>query len=95
MESLPPAARLIEHESSFMNGSCYRDWLMERCGPGDDPKFFDALGALFWAYRDQPVENRRLASKRVFHLCEARYGHTRIGQLQWEDAFSLLKDAGA
>lgn len=93
--NLPPAARLIADEANFTSGTCYRDWLGAKCGPRDDPKYFDALGCLWWAYRDQPVENRHLAAKRVFRLCEARFGHKMIGKLEWQHAYELLKDAGA
>ena len=54
---------------------------------------YDALGAILVAYEGQPVENRHLAAKRAFDLCRNRYGHTRLGQLHWEQAFELLRDA--
>jgi len=92
---LPPAARVIAYKHAFAPGTCYCDWLNRPCGPQAGPVIFDTLGAIFWAYRSQPVENRHLAAKRVFSICKARYGHARIGQLDWEEACDLLRDADA
>lgn len=90
---LPPAARVIEREGSFAQGTCYRDFMASPCGPHENPVQFDCLGAVLWAYRATDVENRHLAAKRAFDLCQARYGHRRLGQLHWEQAFELLRDA--
>lgn len=92
-EKLPPAASVIAKECDFQQGTCYRDWLGNPCGPGQEPESFDCLGAILWAYRLTEVENRHLAAKRAFDLCEARYGHRRLGKLTWEHSLELLTDA--
>lgn len=89
---LPPAARLIAKKSCFVQGTCYADFAGAPCGPRS-AVMYDALGAILVAYEGQPVENRHLAAKRAFDLCRNRYGHTRLGQLHWEQAFELLRDA--
>lgn len=90
---LPPAARVIEKKSCFLQGTCYSDFSGSPCGP-QDAVAWDALGALFQAYRGQPVENRHLAAKRAFDLCRNRHGHAMLSKLDHEKAFSLFKDAG-
>lgn len=89
---LPPAARLIAKKSCFVQGTCYADFMGTPCGPKSAMQY-DCLGAILVAYEGQPVENRHLAAKRAFDLCKARYGHTRLGQLDWEHALELLTDA--
>jgi len=89
---LPPAARLIERESAFRQGSCFHDFMDKPCAPGDACAY-DALGAIFNAYRNTDPENRHLAAKRAFALCRARYGHAMLGKLIWEQALELLTDA--
>lgn len=94
---LPPACRLIANPMRWTVGTLARDIHDRACGTHKDSGAvrFDALGALFWAYKDVDEENRHAAAKRVFLICRARYGHTRLGQLSWDQAVALLKDAEA
>ena len=89
---LPPAARLIAERSSFKTGSCWHNIMDLPCGPGDACSY-DAMGAIFTAYARHDIENRHLAAKRAFALCKARYGHSRLGQLHWEQALEILTDS--
>jgi hypothetical protein len=94
---LPPAASLIRYESSYQQGTLARTFDGRACGTGPDakPVVFDCLGALLWAYRHMDAEDRHDVSKRVFDACNARYGHTHLGKLVWEDALDLLTSCGA
>jgi len=94
---LPPAAFLIRRESAFQQGSLARGFDGKPCGTGLNakPVRFDCLGAILWAYRNMDVNARHELAKRVFHTCEARYGHKMLGKLVWEEALELLKDCGA
>lgn len=92
MSQLPPAARLISKKSCFIQGTCYADFVGTPSGPRS-AAMYDCLGAILAAYEGHPVENRHLAAKRAFDLCRARHGHSRLGQLDWEQSLELLTDA--
>jgi hypothetical protein len=84
---------LEKGKRGFWPGTAMRTVLGEPCGPHDDPQFFDCLGAIFWAYRNVAPEDRHPAAKRAFGLCRARYDHTRLGKLDYDESLELLQDA--
>lgn len=94
---IPPAAKLIQNEAWFKQGSLARTIIGRPCGLGPEarPVYFDCLGALIWAYRHVKPEVRHEVAKRVFSACDARFHHKHLGKLVWDDAFQLLKDCGA
>ncbi len=89
-----PAARLIQSENDFRQGSLYshRDGKPCMIGKGEFPQTFDCLGAFLWAYRKMPPDDRHIVAKPLFHTCRAQYGHARLGYLLWEQALGLLED---
>lgn len=91
-----PAARLIQDERDFKQGSLYskRDGSHCMIGRGDIPEMFDCLGAFMWAYRKMEPYDRHLVARIVFDACRARHNHARLGKLVWEEAFDLLKGCG-
>lgn len=94
---LPPAAALIQRESRFAQGSLYlcfdrTPWFSWKLPT--EPFFFDGLGAFMWAHRNMEPETRHELAARLFQTCDARHHHKRIGRLDWEEAFSLLRDVG-
>jgi hypothetical protein len=90
-----PAYKLLAAgESRFKRGSAYWDASGRRCGPREAVAW-DLLGALWKAYDSIPSTDRRFVSKRVFDLCQSRYGHRMIGKLEYEQALEILKDLRA
>lgn len=89
------AHELIADESRFCTGALARDASGRSCGtlPDSGAVSFDALGAIFWCYPDPAA--RQPIAKRLFDLCQARFGHRMLGKLGHEDSVSLLMDAGA
>lgn len=96
MPPLPPAANLIRRESAFQQGSLAWGFDGRPCGTGPNakPVRFDCLGAFLWAYRAMAHDDRHQIGKRLFHTCEARHKHKRLGRLDWEESLALLTDCG-
>lgn len=86
---------LAKGRRTFTQDALARDFMGDSVGPNSPSAVsWDCLGAIFKAYERIDSQERHRIAKQAFDLCRARYGHARLGRLHYDEALSLLKDAG-
>lgn len=89
------AYQLIANPRHFTRGSLARDIHGKPCGTGPDakPVYFDALGAIFWAYPNGTHNDEKFGEpcKRARELAKQKYDK-RLGQLDHEEALTVFRE---
>ena len=96
------AFELLSDPRRFKTGTCYSDAKGKPCLPADGPVSFDALGAIFFCYPNgkhediaQPNNLPEIPGpcRRARELAKSKY-HKRLGQLEYDEALEVFKEAG-